>query len=152
MRALFFGFVLVFSFQASATEVLHSRQVDQLFTEGPRLVVLWSVDCPPCYKELALLETLLETHQKLAVTFVATDDDPSRYPEVDVMHQRLQGEQLQKWVFAEMNAPQLRFAIDPNWSGVLPRSYFINHKGQRFAHSGLLESRQIMDWFELSGS
>ncbi len=148
MRTLISSLVLMISLQANATEVLHLKHVEQLFTEGPRLVVLWSVDCPPCYKELAMLAQLLKTHQKLAITIIATDDDSSRYPEVDAMHQRLQGEQLQKWVFAELAAPHLRFARDPSWSGVLPRSYFINQQGQRRGHSGLLKTVQITDWFD----
>jgi thiol-disulfide isomerase/thioredoxin len=148
MRALISSLMLMMSLQANATEVLHPKQVEQLFAEGPRLVVLWSVDCPPCYKELAMLEQLLKTQQHLAITVISTDDDASRYPEVETMHQRLQGGKLRKWVFAEFAAPQLRFAIDPSWSGVLPRSYFINPQGQRRGHSGLLKTVQIMDWFD----
>lgn len=142
------GLLLLISLHVNATTPLYPNQVKQLLTEAPRLVMLWSVDCPPCYKELSMLEDLLKTHPQLPITLIATDDDSSRYSEIEALHQRLHGEQLQKRVFAELAASQIRFAIDPTWTGVLPRSYFISHPGQLSGHSGALNAKHILDWLK----
>jgi hypothetical protein len=49
--------------------------------------------------------------------------------------------------FADTAGPQLRHAIDSAWSGVLPRSYFIDAQGLRAGHSGALKAQQVLDWF-----
>jgi len=149
MRAFTFCLLLLLHLQVGATELLFPSQVNQLFTGAPRLVVLWSVDCPPCYKELSMLEKLLKDHPQLPLTLVATDDDTARYPEVESMHQRLTGQELQKWVFADLKASEIRFSIDKSWSGVLPRSYFINSEGSRIGHSGVLQAQQVLDWYNI---
>lgn len=150
MRIIICTLQLIVSLPVHATELLYPHQVKQIFSEAPRLVVLWSVDCPPCYRELDMLKQLLTTNPQLPITLIATDDDSSRYPEVEGLYQTLEGEQLQKWVFSELAAPQLRFAIDNNWSGVLPRSYFIYSTEKRSGHSGILTAAQVMDWFNRS--
>jgi thiol-disulfide isomerase/thioredoxin len=149
MRAFISSLLLILHLQASATDLLYPSQVNQLFTEVPRLVVFWSVDCPPCYKELSMLEKLLKDHPNLPITLVATDDDTARYSEVESMHQRLVGQELKKWVFADLKASEIRFSIDQSWSGVLPRSYFIDTRGKRIGHSGLLKVSQVLDWYNI---
>ncbi|NRB37700.1 MAG: hypothetical protein HRU20_04430 [Pseudomonadales bacterium] len=133
------------SLPASATETLYPRQVAGLKSQTPKLLVLWSVDCPPCYKELAMLRELLKTQPQLPLTLISTDDDPARLAEVENMHRQFNGPQIQKWVFAEGLTPQLRYAIDQRWSGVLPRSYYQNAQGRSIGHSGVLKAQQVLD-------
>lgn len=139
---------LVLSLPIGAMEALHPRQVEQLFAEAPRLVVLWSVDCPPCYRELAQLKALLERDPSLPITLIATDDDPARRHELRAVTADFSGERLQQRVFAEGASAALRHAIDPGWSGVLPRSYFVDAAGNRSGHSGLLDSDELAAWFD----
>ena len=140
-------FLLAISLHAGATEILKPNNVEHLLADKPRLIVLWSLDCPPCYKELAMLQQLLLNHPKLPINLIATDDDSSRYPEVESMHQQLVGEHLDKWVYADLLGSQLRYAIDPTWSGVLPRSYFVEADGKRAGHSGVLTPEHVLTWF-----
>lgn len=133
--------------RANAAEPLYPERVVLLFEKRQHLVVLWSLDCPPCFTELAMFERLLKEHPELPVTFIATDDDSTRYGEVDAVYRRL-GDGVDTWVFAEGMAPVLRYAIDATWSGVLPRSYYVDQAGKRHGHSGVLNAAQVMSLFE----
>lgn len=97
-----------------------------------------------------MLEDILNAIPQLPITLISTDDDPRRYEEVEDVYRRFKGVRLQKWVFADMAASQLRYSIDREWSGVLPRSYFVGANGKRISHSGVLKENQVLDWFALS--
>ena len=125
------------------------EKVAGLFQEQNRLIMLWSVDCPPCYQELAMLEKMLLLYPGLPITLISTDDDPERYEEVEEQYRRLNGNTLTTWVFADGMAPQLRYAIDKTWSGVLPRSYVVK-AANRVGHSGVLKEKDIRQLFKLS--
>lgn len=125
------------------------EKIAEVFQEKNRLIMLWSVDCPPCYQELAMLERLLPVYPDLSITLISTDDDSERYKEVEDQYKRLKGNKLTMWVFADGMAPQLRYAIDKTWSGVLPRSYVVKG-GDRIGHSGVLKEKDIRQLFHLS--
>mgnify|MGYP000142903283 CR=1 FL=1 len=124
------------------------ENVEEVFQKENRLVMLWSVDCPPCYQELAMLEALLASYPGLPITLISTDDDPERHVEVEEQYRRLKGSKLTTWVFADGMATQLRYAIDKTWSGVLPRSYVVN-EAKRVGHSGVLKEKDIRQLFKL---
>jgi len=130
------------------TNQLTVEKVAGLFQEQNRLIMLWSVDCPPCYQELAMLERLLLSYPGLPITLISTDDDSERYEEVEEQYRRLNGNTLTTWVFADGMAPQLRYAIDKTWSGVLPRSYVVK-AANRVGHSGVLKEKDIRLLFKL---
>jgi len=134
-----------------AMDQLTIEKVAGVFQEQNRLVMLWSVDCPPCYQELAMLERLLSSYPDLPITLISTDDDSERYEEVEDQYKRLHGNKLTTWVFTDGMAPQLRYAIDKTWSGVLPRSYVV--KGvNRVGHSGVLKEKELRQLFHLPES
>src|SRR5690606_8359211 len=79
----------------------------------PFVLVLWSLDCPPCLKELDVLAAEVEAHPDTDLVMVSTDD-PSAKPEVEarLAEHRLAG-QVESWIFAEDAAQSLRYGIDP---------------------------------------
>lgn len=158
MKRIVFSSVLKFlmligtatsSFYSMAMEELTETKVEKVFETQNRLIMLWSVDCPPCYQELAVLEKLLLLYPHLPITLISTDDDTDRHEEVEGQYKRLNGKSLTTWVFAEGEAASLRYAIDKTWSGVLPRSYLIKVTG-KVGHSGMLKENDIRQIFKLS--
>jgi len=136
------------SFHSVAMEELTEAKVAGLFATKNRLIMLWSVDCPPCYQELAVLEKLLLNYPDLPITLISTDDDFDRYEEVEEQYKRLNGKALTTWVFASGKASPLRYAIDKTWSGVLPRSYLVKATG-KVGHSGMLKEKDFRKIFQL---
>lgn len=108
----------------------------------PFVLAFWSIDCPPCYKELKMFGELLRS-QPLDLVLVSTDG-PGAATQVAEVLARFGLAQAETWLFA---APpeRLRFEIDRTWYGELPRSYLFAG-GQREAISGLLEPATLEAW------
>ncbi|MDH5612991.1 MAG: redoxin domain-containing protein [Gammaproteobacteria bacterium] len=126
----------------SYAEVLQRRQ-EQSF-----LLVFWSLDCPPCYKELTMLAEEIKKQPQLDLVLVSTDTTD----DIDEIQQKLNKfgfTQVNAWVFQNDRAQQLRHEIDPNWYGELPRSYLFDDKHNRQAISGILKPFVLQRWVSL---
>lgn len=114
------------------------QQILQANKGKPFLLVLWSIDCPPCYEELELLGRYKRTNPSLKMVFISTD----AVSDSDTVQQVLLENNLQdqdQWIFSDAPAHQLRYSIDPHWYGELPRSYLFSKTHGRKALSGKLD-------------
>jgi len=110
----------------------------------PFLLVLWSITCVPCRDEFALLRAIRTKHPGLPLVIVSTDD----IADADLAARGLQdfgmdGEE--NWIFAA-DAQVLRYEIDPDWYGELPRAYFYDAGHRRDGISGRLPRSRIERW------
>lgn len=112
----------------------------------PFLLVMWSLECPPCRKEMDLLAEMRRQHPRLDVVFVSTDGSELA-DRVEMAVERHGLEEAESWLFAGP-AQRLRYEIDPGWYGEMPRSYFYDANHERAAVSGALEESQIQAWLE----
>lgn len=112
------------------------------------LLLLWSLDCPPCLKELAQLGTLNQRLSTQGVVLVSTDGPSNRIAVERTLHE-FGLARLDNWIFAEDFAERLRYHIDPNWFGELPRAYFYTADHQRIAKSGVLPPELLRRWLQL---
>lgn len=113
--------------------------------EAPMIVSFWSVDCPPCYKELLIWRDLSERLPQLKLVLVSTDEFDAQAEVIEVLQQKGVA-QLESWQFADEHVQRLRYEIDKGWYGELPRSYFYSPAGQVEAVSGLVEQTKIEKW------
>ena len=114
------------------------------------LMVMWSLDCPPCIKELKLLGMLYKNNPDFNLVLVSTDS-PSRNVEINDLLKESGLANSNSWVFSDESSQKLRYSIDPRWYGELPRSYFHNKGGEyRRSVSGLLETVEILTWLKAS--
>ncbi len=63
-----------------------------------------------------------EAHPGIKVILVSVDGLES-VDEVESILASNELQQLESWIFADTYIEKLRFSIDPNWRGELPRSY-----------------------------
>ena len=96
----------------------------------PTIVALWSSDCSHCKKNLALLSSLTKTDKRIRVSELAPLLD--RYP--------LNGA---RYAYGNDNPEAIAYAIDPNWAGELPRTYFFNGSGGKEKVSGVIPSSML---------
>lgn len=105
----------------------------------PFVLVVWSLDCPYCQASLKALARERRKHSDLDVVTLATDalDDAQAAQQ---LRKRLKvaGLTADAWAFGSAPPEQLRYAIDADWHGELPRSYWFNAAGKRVPHSGAL--------------
>ena len=52
------------------------------------------------------------------------------------------------WAFADDYLERLRWAIDPNWMGELPRAYLYRADHRREGRSGRLEAADLSTWLD----
>lgn len=146
-RALCIALLTISCF-ATALEPLHRGGYQQVLDQQPRplLVVLWSVDCPPCYDELAALGRLHQEGETLPVVLINTDTRRSS-DEVTATLQQHNTDALPNYQFADPVPARQRREIDPNWYGELPRSYLIEEDSTQ-GHSGALTEQRLRDWLK----
>jgi thiol-disulfide isomerase/thioredoxin len=113
------------------------------------VLMLWSLDCPPCFKELAMLQKLPPKWQNRVV--LINTDGAEQTTAVDKIVEEFQLHNIQHWIFSQTMSPALRHSIDPNWRGELPRSYFYNGR-ERISYSGLVTRVKIDNWLRAGDS
>jgi thiol-disulfide isomerase/thioredoxin len=127
--------------QNSLTNIEQAKQ-GQAF-----ILVLWSIDCPPCLHELQLLSRLQDTGMQARVVLVSTDDG-SYQPELEKLIELEKLSGYEHWQFNDVMPERLRYSIDPAWYGELPRAYFYNQQGERTARSGVLTEDMLIAWLD----
>ena len=115
-------------------------------TNTPFLMVMWSIDCPPCHEELMMLGQYTHKNPELKIILISTDSLVySKEVNEILFESKLQNQE--QWIFADIPSNQLRYSVDPSWYGELPRSYFFNQKHKRTAVSGRLDNDAIKTFF-----
>lgn len=110
----------------------------------PLMIVMWSIDCPSCLKDMALISSIHKNKPDLKIIMLATDD-LSASDQIQQILTKNQLSDLDNWVFADENTQKLRFEIDPKWYGEIPRTYFFNAAHQREGVSGVLTSEDYQN-------
>jgi len=115
------------------------------------LMVLWSLECPACFKELELIKTLKLEHPReaLNIVFINADDTDDTDDANNERKQVINSYDMKSFVnfyFTDGQGDLNRYQIDPLWYGELPRSYFVNEQGEFHGKSGLLDKSLIKKW------
>lgn len=139
--------LLAFYFNAAAVcaeEKIRSFEPDSLkqiiaSQKGkPFVVMVWSLDCDYCEASFGALADA-KRKSRLGVVTIATDriDDTEA---TRLIRKKLatSGLDANAWAFGAAPPEQLRYVIDPNWRGEMPRSYWFNAGGKAAAHSGVI--------------
>lgn len=147
------GFLLLSLFFANSTYaesmVFNKAQLATVKTQNMGkqwLMLLWSVDCPPCFKELAIIQQLQKKNDDLAIVIINTDANDETNAERDGIIEKFELSHLSHFYFADGKGDQSRFLIDPTWYGELPRSYFIESNGTFHGKSGLVNQSILTQW------
>ena len=113
--------------------------IEQEHAGSPFIVAVWATDCPPCRHELALLSTFSAEHPDVPVVLIAIDPADSAATVTEVLESfALPG--ADTWCFGDAGAERLRYAIDPDWRGEMPRTYLYDADGNRAGISGPLSA------------
>ncbi len=110
------------------------------------MMIFWSVDCPPCFKELALIQKLSKQGAQLPIVIVNVDDSEDISKERQGIIEKFELSSLTHLYFEQGQATKNRYLVDPLWYGELPRSYFIDEAGKLKGKSGLIALKHIEQW------
>lgn len=134
--------------QSTAFSAGHLEQLQQQHQGQRWLMLLWSVDCPPCFKELAAISRMHRRDPSLPVVLVNTDGDELVDKQRVAVIEKYRLNTLTNLHFVDGQAAAARYRIDPQWYGELPRSYFYRADGERIARSGLVDTAVINQWLQ----
>ncbi|WP_303907171.1 TlpA family protein disulfide reductase [Thiohalomonas denitrificans] len=121
------------------------EQITEARAGQPFLLVLWSMDCPPCMKEMGHLQTLRNRFERDALVLISTDGLANREA-VETILADFELGGFENWLFADDFPERMRYQIDPDWYGELPRSYHYDAEHQRVGTSGTLNPETIREW------
>lgn len=119
----------------------------------PFIVALWSITCTHCAADLEIFERLAGKYPEFNLVLISTDT-PEQEAEIATTlnkyhlgqaNKNLAGK-VESWVFADSYTERLRFEIDAQWYGELPRTYFFDSKGKQTGISGVLDEKKTELW------
>jgi len=122
------------------------KEIKKSYQDKQWLMVLWSVDCPPCFKELTLIKNLRKIQPNINVVIVNTDGEAEANSQSESVMADFQLSNITTYYFEEDSAARNRFVIDPTWYGELPRSYFVDADGKFNGKSGLIDAALLKKW------
>ncbi|MDO9269432.1 MAG: hypothetical protein Q7T96_10030 [Methylobacter sp.] len=103
----------------------------------PFMLVVWSINCSSCLKDMELLSNIHKSKPDLKMIMLAADE-PSATEQIQQILEKNQLSGIENWAYADENTQKLQFEIDPKWYGELPRTYFFDKTHQRTGVSGVL--------------
>ena len=123
------------------------RQLLDKNANKPLVLVIWSITCSSCLKDMALLSKMHKANPDVNLVMLATDD-ASATGDVQKILTKNDLTRLENWIFADENPQKLRYEIDPKWYGELPRTYFFNKQHEREGISGVLSQEDYESLFK----
>ncbi|MGK0297345.1 MAG: hypothetical protein ACI9XC_000948 [Gammaproteobacteria bacterium] len=123
-------------------------QIESQYAGEPFLLVIWEINCFPCHEELETLGMLKQSHPDLNLVLVGTDNI-GKQQEIDAILSKHSLTEVDSWLFADPNIERLRYSIDPEWFGELPRNYFYDANSSRIGLSGKLTRDILLQWLTM---
>lgn len=122
-----------------------SRQTIERAHEGkPIIMAFWSLDCAYCADDLTALGAIARQHKEITLVTINTDQDHAA--EAAQFLDKLKLPSHERWQFGQTDADRLRYKIDRNWYGELPRTYFYNRNHEVQALSGKPDAAWLTRW------
>jgi hypothetical protein len=152
LNLLIFSFMFVLPLSAHAEHVGFQTdsldQIEKQYSGEPFILVMWEINCFPCHEELETLGMLKKLHPDMNLVLVGTDNI-NKQEDIDVILSKHGLTEVDSWLFADPNIERLRYSIDPEWFGELPRNYFYDADSSRIGISGKLTEDILLEWLSM---
>lgn len=125
----------------------NSRQgIEQAHANKAIIMAFWSVDCAYCAEDLATLGEV--ARQRPDIVLVTVNTDQNNAVEAEKFLDEIKLQPHERWQFGQADADRLRYSIDRNWYGELPRTYFYNLRHEVQAVSGKPAAAWLKRWLK----
>lgn len=92
-------------------------------------MVFWSINCPPCLKELKTISEK-KLHLINKFIFISTDNEEP-LKNISFIINKFNLAKQEHWIFKGGQVENIINSIDKAWYGEVPRNYYFNRKHQR---------------------
>ena len=120
-------------------------KIRQTHAGRPFVLAFWSLHCAPCKTELVLLKTIQRKYPRVPIILVAADDPEAKAVVIKYLEKE-KVEAMETWAYADEFEERVRYSVDPQWQGELPRSYFFDAAHQPTVHSGIIDAAWAEAW------
>ena len=131
-------------FDASTPATLARRYAGQ-----PYILAFWSLQCGHCQVELGSFARRLKARPGLPLVLVAAEV-PELAPAVAARLAELGLQPAAQWAFADAMPERVRFAVDRQWRGELPRTYLFDARHHAEVVTGVLDASRLDQWLALN--
>ncbi len=111
----------------------------------PTIVHFWGVTCGPCKVELPLLGAFMKKHPGIDMVTISADLVPNLPAAAQTMLDKAGLGPAENWIFGGF-AERLRFEIDPNWQGEIPRTLLVARDGSITTLEGTADIPDLEKW------
>jgi hypothetical protein len=104
--------------------------------------------CGPCLVELPVWGALVRGRPDLRLVLVNTDRVLAKPERMSATLDKAGLGAFEIWAFADRFEERLRFEVDPDWRGELPRTLLIARDGAVTAFSGAADPATVHRWLD----
>ena len=114
----------------------------------PTVVHFWGLTCGPCRTEMPAWGNLLRERHDLDLVVINADLVPNEPGAVSAMLAQTGLAAAENWTFGDGFVERLRYEIDPQWQGDIPRTLLIARDGSVTTIEGVADLNEIAGWLD----
>ncbi|HEY1362327.1 MAG TPA: TlpA disulfide reductase family protein [Xanthobacteraceae bacterium] len=118
----------------------------------PTIVHFWGVTCGPCRLEMPQWGRLLREHPGLGLVVIDADLVPNAPDAVSAVLAETGLAGAESWMFADGFLERLRYEVDRQWHGEIPRTMLIARDGTISAIEGSANMEAVRAWLDAQGA
>jgi thiol-disulfide isomerase/thioredoxin len=152
--ALLILVLLPWSCEAAGANELHQfvrgswNDIRKAHAGKPTVIHFWGVTCGPCRIEMPNWGKLLVERPDLNLVVINADLVPNEPAAVTAMLAETGLTAAENWTFGDGFVERLRYEIDPQWRGEIPRTILIARDGSTTVIEGVADLDHVRAWLD----
>ena len=114
----------------------------------PTIVHIWGVTCGPCRTEMPMWGALRRERPGTDLVLIDADLVPNEPGAVAAMLDEAGLAGAENWTFGDGFVERLRYEIDPQWRGEIPRTMLIARDGSVTVMEGSVDFAEVRRWLD----
>jgi thiol-disulfide isomerase/thioredoxin len=123
-------------------------EIRQAHSGKPTIVHIWGVTCGPCRTEMPLWGALRRERPEMNLVLIDADLVPNAPGAVAAMLNEAGLAGAENWTFSDGFVERLRYEIDPQWRGEIPRTMLIARDGTTTVMEGSVDFAEVRRWLD----
>jgi thiol-disulfide isomerase/thioredoxin len=124
------------------------KEIRQAHAGRPTVVHFWGLTCGPCRVEMPSWGNLLVERPGLELVVINADLVPNEPGAVSATLAQTGLAAAENWTFGDGFVERLRYEIDPQWRGEIPRTILIAADGAITVIEGVADLTEVRAWLD----
>ena len=124
------------------------KEIRQSHQGKPVVVHIWGVTCGPCRTEMPEWGAFVRERPDMSFVLIDADLVPNEAGAVATMLDQAGLGGAENWVFGDNFVEPLRYEVDPQWRGEIPRTILIDRNGAATVMDGVVDFSSVRNWLD----